>query len=171
MIRSLMSMPMHRLLPWGIFLVSGGALAVAMFVEFGLGYEACPLCRDQQIIHGITAAVGLAALAAPETGPARKALIGLGGLLFLTGAVVAFYQTGLQEHWWKDAVETCGGSIPDTLDLNNLQAALSKPEKGCDVVEWTIFGLSAAAHNAVLSFVTGAATLVGLLRLYRAPDA
>ena len=166
-----MSLPLHRLIPLGVFVVSAGALAIAMFVEFGLGYEACPLCRYQQYIHGITALVGLAALAAPLGARARTALIGLGGLLFLAGAVVAFYQTGLQAHWWSDAVETCGGSIPDTLDLNNLQATLAKPEKACDVVEWTIFGLSAAAHNAALSFAAALGTLVGFARLYRHPDA
>lgn len=170
MIRSLLALPLNRLVPLGIVAVSGGALAVALFVEFGLGVQACPLCRYQQIIHGANAAIGLMALAAPVGARARAALIGLSGIVFLAGLTVAFYQVGLQQHWWADAVETCAGAIPDSLDPNNLMAALAAPEKACDEVDWTILGLSAAAHNAILSLVAAVATLGGLAALLRRRD-
>lgn len=150
----------------GLALVGG-----ALFIEHGLGIRPCILCEYQRIPPLLVA--GLAGIAAlpwvPRAGARR--LIGLVALVFLGGAVLAGYHVGVEQHWWA-GTDQCGGAgapPPEvSASLADLRAALAVPEiVPCDAVPWSLFGISLAGFNLILSLGLSAVALWTVRR----PDA
>jgi disulfide bond formation protein DsbB len=148
--------------------ISFGALAVALLAQYGFGYQPCELCIYQRIAHGLTGAVALLALVAPLSAARRRTLLVVCGVLFLAGAALAFYPAGVERRWWA-SLTTCGGALPEAIDPANFDqlAAALTPVKPCDEIDWTIWGLSAANWNTLLSLAAGLATLSAAKQLRR----
>jgi len=115
------------------------------FQVFG-GMPPCHLCILQRWPHGIAFVIGLAAFAFPN-----RWLYALGGLTVLVGAGVAFYHTGVELHWWLGPTtctsQSTTGLSPDELFTQIMQAPLVR----CDEIPWSMFGLSMAAWNGIIS--------------------
>jgi disulfide bond formation protein DsbB len=78
-------------------------------------------------------------------------------LLFLVSAGLGLMHAGVEQKWWHiDTTCTDVGGV-------NLQDVFAKPVVRCDEIPWSLFGLSMAGYNALLSFAA-AATLFFLLR-------
>jgi len=151
-----------RLLPLAVLAVSVTALGTAYIAQFGFGLEPCPLCLYQRI--PFWAAIGLAIAALVLGRPLNVGFLGLAGVAFLAGAVIAGYHVGVEQHWWVSA--TCGGQLPGAMSGDQLLSALtSKPEKGCDEIDWTFLGVSMASWNALASPLIGGAVIWAALRL------
>ena len=133
-----------------ILLAAGGsaALLAGAHIFQALGYAPCELCLWQRGPHWAAVAIGVAALLAgwgwlPWAGAAAAAATG----------VLGVYHTGVERAWWQgpDAC-TSGGSLGGSAEdlLNEIMAA---PLIRCDEVAWSLFGVSMASWNAILSFV------------------
>jgi len=154
-----------RYLPHLILLVSVGALGTAYVAQYGFGLEPCTLCLYQRVPYWVTAALGLAAMAM-QAGGLRWATVALAGLVFLTGAGIAFYHVGVEQHWWLSAV--CDSSIETGLSVEQLaERLMATPPQACDQINWSLFGISMATYNTAVSLVLGAATLAGAQILRR----
>ncbi|KAF0136573.1 MAG: dsbB [Rhodospirillaceae bacterium] len=82
--------------------------------------------------------------------PYRRVLVALCGVTFGGNAGLAFYHVGIENHWWTASVCTTVAEVP--LSLADLQAALERPaEVSCDVVQWSLFGLSLSGYNLLAS--------------------
>ncbi len=138
------------------FLAAGLTLfGGAFFLEHGMGIEPCILCVYQRIAPALV--VALAAIAALPRVPglwARRLTLAIAGV-FLAGAVLAGYHVGVEQHWWAGTPQ-CGGQTgaapPLSASLGDLRAALAAPEiVPCDAVPWSLFGISLAGFNLILS--------------------
>jgi disulfide bond formation protein DsbB len=143
-----------RLVPSLIIAVSLGALATAYAFEVWGGLQPCILCYYQRYAYGIAFVFGLLGLAFGGNPSARRAFVVLGGLSFLGGAAVAGFHTGVEQHWWRGTAE-CHAPA---LDLNASVEDLRKQMLGtrfvpCDQIPWSLFGLSMAAYNFLVSLV------------------
>ena len=136
----------------GSILLLGGALA---FQYLG-GLAPCHLCILQRWPHGIAIALGLLVLAWPRPG-----LAVLAGLVVLVGAGIAGYHVGVEQAWWQGPT-TCTAPEPGSLAAGELlDQILETPLVLCDEVAWSLWGISMAGWNAILS-LGGAAAITWL---------
>jgi disulfide bond formation protein DsbB len=120
------------------------------------GLVPCEMCWWQRWPH--YAAIALAALAfiAPQ-GTLRRILIAGAAGGILTSGLIGIYHAGVEYHLWLGPTR-CTGQGGHTLDeLFKTKIVM------CDQPQWTLFGISLAGFNALIS-VTGALYIFNLLR-------
>jgi len=106
----------------------------------------CKLCIWQRWPHGIAIVIGLLAAALPVRG-----LAWLGGMVVLVGAGIAAYHVGVEQAWWEGP-STCSSQGVSGLSAAELMdQILTAPLVRCDEIAWSLFGLSMAAWNGVIS--------------------
>lgn len=121
----------------------GGAFA---FQYIG-GLAPCQLCLWQRWPHAAAILIGLVALA---TGWRGLAL--LGALAALTTAGIGIFHVGVEQLWWEGLATCTAGSISgiSTADLLNPEIDIAAPVR-CDQIAWSLFGISMAGWNALVS--------------------
>ena len=130
-----------------IFIISLLSLFIALYIEFFLGYQPCKLCIYQRIPYLI--AIFLTFLGISYS----KNLIWLYALLliFFSSFLLSGYHVGIEQEIFKEFSGCTGDSINIT-DKNELLKLLNSEVKSCKNVDFTVFGLSLAAINFLLSF-------------------
>ena len=161
--RTLLSSPRSALMLFGG--ISALALGMALIAQYVYGLQPCVLCVFQRWPFVIV--IVLAAFGIYGAGKFKNVIpitLSLTTLTFAANAVIAFYHTGVERHWWKSFLEGCAvpdmkGNITDVLA--QIQAA---PVVRCDEIPWTdpVFGLSMANYNVALCLVLAAAALWAL---------
>lgn len=136
-------------------LVSVTALAIAFTSEALLGLEPCPLCIMQRWPYAIAALLGVLGLALQSRhGHILGSCLVACAAAFFVNTGIAFYHTGVEQHWWISAVEGC--AVPHFSDepQSILQNIMSAPTGRCDEIPWAdpVFGFSMANYNVVLCF-------------------
>jgi disulfide bond formation protein DsbB len=138
-----------------VFAGGGSLLLGALAFEHLGGLAPCEMCLWQR--WALVAAVSLAALGWAIR---SRALALLAALAVLAGAGIAGFHAGVEQKWWQGitscAAMPAGGSTQDMIG-----AILSAPLVRCDAIPWSLFGLSMAGWNLVIS------TLIGGLALWR----
>lgn len=142
------------------------ALSGALVAQYAGGLQPCPLCLYQRVPFAAGAALAILALVStPRTQSVALALAGAG---FVANAGIALYHVGVENHWWASAV--CGGGPPAIATIEDLRQALTRPPpKACDTVDWTLFGISMAGYNIVVSSGLAALAFAGWARARRSP--
>ncbi len=142
--------------PIWIVAFSALVLGTAYFFEHVLGVLPCALCEYQRLVWWL--AMGLAGVVYYLR--ARPGLMAVGlatvGLTLLGGAGLAGFHVGVEQQWWAGPSACSGGGF-DTTDIDALrEAIMAAPVIRCDDVAWSLFGISMAGYNIVLS-LAGAA--------------
>ncbi|MBF0561953.1 MAG: disulfide bond formation protein B [Alphaproteobacteria bacterium] len=155
-----------RLVPAAILAVGLAALGTALVAQFGFGLQPCHLCLIERVPYGVAAILAAVALA-HRTARVRRTLVGLCAAAFAINAMIAFYHVGVEHHWWKAA--TCDTSTAQdsgaALTIEALNRAIEHPhEVPCDVVQWSLFGLSIAGYNGLASLALAFACAGAVLR-------
>lgn len=136
-------------------LASGAMLAAAhSFQRFG-GLQPCPICLDQRNWHWAVVAVGLVAFVAVRMTPgvARWAAA-FTGLVLLGSFGMAAYHVAVEQHW---VVAYCDARIDmDDIRPMNFEGAVVAP--ACDEIAWSMFGISMAGYNAIISLILALAS-------------
>lgn len=134
--------------------VSAALLAGAHAFQRIGGLQPCPLCLDQREWHwgvlGLSAASLLLLRFKPQW--ARWAALAIGLVLLGSFAQAAFH-VAVEQGW---VIYQCEAS----MDLDNLtfdvNAPLQVPQ--CDKVLWSMFGISMAGYNAIISLILALAS-------------
>jgi len=127
-------------------LASAGMLLAAFGFQYLGDMAPCKMCLWQRWPHAIAAALALVLLFLPH-----RLLMLAGGALVLAGAGIAFYHAGVEQHWWLGPT-TCTSQGINGLSADELMSQiLNAPLVRCDEIPWSLFGLSMAAWNAVVS--------------------
>jgi len=156
-------MPFNRLIPAFIFLVTVGALSLALTAQHVYRLEPCILCLYQRIPFIVTGLLAVLALRLKASSVLIPLIIIICGLVYLVGAGIAVYHVGVEQRWWLSG---CSGTLSDTVSLQDLRSSLmQKPEKSCDDVDWTLFGISMATYNVIGSGVLGMASIAAGIQL------
>jgi disulfide bond formation protein DsbB len=112
----------------------------------------CEMCHWQRWPH--YAALGITLLAFVPKTPQRL-LVALAALAIATSGAIGVAHAGVEYHWWN-------GFTPCTTTFSGkgdfLKQILEAPVIRCDVAQWTLFGISLAGFNAILS-LSGALTI------------
>ncbi len=127
---------------------SAALLAGAFAFQYLGGLQPCPLCLLQRWPHAAAVAVGLVVLA---LGP-RWWLAAAGLLAALTAAGLGLYHAGVEQAWWQGATACAAPGPVGNLSAADLLAQIeAAPIVRCTDIAWSLWGLSMAAWNAVLS--------------------
>jgi disulfide bond formation protein DsbB len=138
--------------------ILGGAFA---FQYIG-GLAPCVLCWWQRYAHMATIVLAAAALGASGRGSSRAGwiLVCATGLALLAGAGIAAFHVGVEQHWWAGTAE-CGSPLGTASGIDQLRARLlAQPIVRCDEIAWSLFGISMAGYNFLLSLALGASAVM-----------
>jgi disulfide bond formation protein DsbB len=147
-----------------LLIASAGTLLAALFFQYVIGLQPCVLCIWQRWPYVVVlVCAALALLVGRRSPPARAGLLALAGVALLVGAGIAVFHVGVEQHWWTG---TPGCGVTATADtLEELRAqVMAAPVVRCDVVPWSLFGISMAGYNVVISLALGALALVAARR-------
>jgi len=142
-----------RAAPAAILLaLSAATLAGALLFQYAGGLVPCELCLYERYPHEAIIAAALIALLLRKRRARGGALL-LAALAASVGTGLAFYHIGVERHWWEGSA-ACTGSIV-TGAAHSLEALrqqiLNTPVARCDRVSWSLFGLSLAGYNFLIS--------------------
>ena len=126
------------------FLVCAGLMGWALWLQYGLGLDPCPLCALQRVA---VIAVGIVFLVAALHNPGRGGAVVYAILTLLIGG---FGLATAARHVWiqslpKGEVPTCGMGLNYMLETLPLTEVLTKVFKGsgeCAETAWTFLGLA-----------------------------
>ncbi len=72
-------------------------------------------------------------------------------MAFLVGAGLAAFHVGVEQHWWAGTAE-CGANFGPAGSVEELRRRLlAQAVVRCDEVAWSLFGISMAGYNFLLS--------------------
>ena len=147
-------------LPWIALLLSLGLLCGAWFFEHGLGYAPCQMCYWQRWPHFAALVPALLAFLVKAPG-LQRTLVAFAAFAIFTSGVIGAFHAGVEYGWWE-GLTSCTTTIASGGNfLENLENA---PLVRCDVTQWTLFGISLAGYNFLLSCGGAIAILMGIWR-------
>ena len=131
-----------------IFSLSFFSLIAALYVEYILGFKPCILCIYQRIPYAIEILVSLSAFLIGN----RNILLIILGLTFLAGILLSGYHVSIE----KGIIEplfSCTGENIKALEKEEILKSLNNIQPDCRDVDFSIFGVSLATLNFIISFV------------------
>ena len=140
------------------FLICGGLILYAVYLQYYEYQDPCPLCLLQRVVY---IALMVVFLLGALHGPRRTGAVVYSTLLVLVsliGAGIAGRHVWLQ-HLPKDKVPECGPGLGYILDRFPLVNALEKIFRGsgeCAEAGWRLVGLSIAEWSLVWFILLGA---------------
>ena len=145
------------------FLTPVAGLAVVL-VAFGFqhigGLDPCVLCVYQRWPWAAAIVLGVLAFALGG----NRTLLALAVLALLAGAAIGGFHVGVEQHWWPGTAE-CGGQTSAAATVEDLKRQLLATEvTRCDEVAWSLFGISMAGYNVILSAGLAVVLALGLYR-------
>ena len=141
---------MTALLLVGPAALLGGALAF----QYVGGIVPCEMCMWQR--WALLMALGLA-LIGWALGHAR-AVLTLSALAVLAGAAIAAFHVGVEQHWWR-GITACAAAPVTGTTAEVISSIMAAPLVRCDAIAWSLFGISMAGWNALISSAIGGLAL------------
>ena len=138
-----------------LFAVSGSLLLGALGFQHLGGLAPCEMCYWQRYAH--VAVVVIAALAMLTR---QRALTLIAILAMAVAAGLGLYHAGVELQWWQ-GMTAC--TAPPATGGNLFEDMLGKPLVRCDQIPWSLFGISMAGWNAIIS----ALAAIVALRLWK----
>ena len=138
-------------------------LAGAYLSQYGFDLYPCEMCWWQRYPHFAALALALLSLVAAP----KRVWIALAAGAILTSGLIGLFHAGVEYGWWE-GVTSCA-AIPQTGEGQSaLDAIMNAPIVRCDEAPWTLFGISLAGFNFLISTVAGLFVFNLLLRERRA---
>jgi disulfide bond formation protein DsbB len=134
-----------------------GALALilgALGFQYIGGIAPCEMCHWQRWPHIAAAIIGIIGVAFARD--KARAIAWTVITLVLISGLIGLYQSGMQ---W--------GFLPGPSACSGHRFVMGSnmvPEVQCDVVTWSLFGLSLATYNAIFSFLIAGLGSLALLK-------
>ena len=133
-----------------LMLICAVVVVIAYFMEHHFGVLACKMCHYERDIF-IGAGV-LSALCILLPHRFKHFAILVLGFIFMGGALLAGYHVAIQHHWVSLPAFCAANDFSAFDSVEALKEQLLKtPFVRCDQVTWSLFGLSLAAYNALIS--------------------
>jgi len=133
-----------------LFLGSAALLSGAYGFQYLGEMQPCVLCLYQRVPHAAVLGLTLIALIATPRPTVTAWSIAIAALALLAGAGIAGFHVGVELHWWQGTTECGSTSSADTVAGLRAQI-LAKPVVRCDEVPWSLFGISMAGYNMLIS--------------------
>ena len=147
-----------RTAQWIALLLPAALLAGAWGSQL-FGLVPCEMCHWQRWPH--YAAVGVAACSfLIGHRPTRMLFVLFAAVLIAVSGAIGVFHAGVEYHWWQ-GITACTAPVGQGEAMDLLTQALRRPLVRCDVPQWSLFGISLAGFNAMLS-IGGAIAIFAL---------
>ena len=137
----------------------GLALAVPLALMIGAwgsqyigGLSPCEMCIWQRWPHLAAIAIAVLAFALP-----RRDIVGLAAIAILISGAIGAFHAGVEYRWWE-GLTRCSQMSGE----RSISDIMNTPLVRCDEAQWSLFGISLAGYNAILSSGT-ALLILGML--------
>lgn len=145
-----------------VTLAAVGLLAAVFIMEHGFGVAPCSLCLLQRWPHGAVIPLGIVAFLPAISDSGRRMLLLLCAAAFATTAGIGIYHVGVEQGIFAGPSACSGGITGESIEelRRKLMAA---PVVRCNEVAWSLFGISLAGYNVLVSSALAAfSAVVGL---------
>lgn len=149
---------------WLAFIVPAALLAGALGSQYIGGLHPCEMCHWQRWPHYAAVLLAAGSFAVRGGADQGRSLVWLAGLAILSSGFIGVYHSGVEAGLFEGITQcstvSAGGSSADILaDI------MATPLVRCDQVQWSLFGISMAGWNALISI--GSALVILWLSLTR----
>ena len=138
-----------------ILFISIFALSSAYFIEYILGYKACNLCLIERLPYFF--AIIIISLGLFLDRFEKFIFISL-CLIFVSATILSFYHFGIEQGFFKESLVCISNNEIDNLSKEDLLKEFQKTVINCKDVEFTLFGLSLATINVIISLILSVIT-------------
>jgi len=139
----------HKQAGFALAGIAAAALGAAFIAQYMFGLAPCHLCIYQRIPYAIIIVLGLIA----GFGPNKFAPVHL--LVIAIALAIEFglatFHVGVEQKWWE-GFDSCSISLEGLNAEQIREQILGAPRALCGDVAWSLFGISMAGYNALLSF-------------------
>ena len=145
-----------------IFILFGLSVSLisAYIIEYVLGHEPCRLCVYQRFPYIVSILLVLSILLIKKNVKIHLLLLSLVSLL---GTVLAFYHFGIEQGFFSESIVCESQNLQEGLTKQDILKQLKQNTISCKDVNFTLFGLSLASINIIVSFIL----FMIFIRLYR----
>jgi disulfide bond formation protein DsbB len=127
-------------------LLLGGAL----LSQYGFGLHPCEMCMWQRWPHVAAIFLALGAIALRGRPSVSRALTLLAALAIAISGGIGLFHAGVEYGWWQ-GLTACSTALTGVNAQDILNSIMATPLTRCDVAAWTLFGISLAGYNGILS--------------------
>ena len=138
-----------------ILFISIFALIAAYFVEYILGYKPCNLCLIERLPYFFAIVIIFLYLTINRF---EKFILIFLGLIFASGTILSFYHFGIEQGFFKESLVCVSNNEINILNKEDLLKDFQKTIISCKDVEFTLFGLSLATLNVIISLILSVIT-------------
>ena len=138
-----------------ILFISIFALIAAYFVEYILGYKPCNLCLIERLPYFFAIVIIFLYLTINRF---EKFILIFLGLIFASGTILSFYHFGIEQGFFKESLVCVSNNEINILNKEDLLKDFQKTIISCKDVEFTLFGLSLATINVIISLILSVIT-------------
>ena len=131
-------------------------LIIAYFIQYLLKHEPCNLCLIERIPYIISIIIISITLFLKKF---EKFIFLLLSLVFIFGAFISMYHVGIEQGLFEESFLCNLNSETNILNKEKLLEELKKNIVSCKNVSFTMFGLSLASINTIVSIVLSIITL------------
>jgi disulfide bond formation protein DsbB len=150
-------MILSRAALWLSLIIPGALLGGALISQYVFGLYPCEMCMWQRWPHWAAFFLGLGAIIL-RNNKWSGVLIVIAALAIATSGLIGGFHAGVEYGWWE-GITSCATNLPAGGDM--LDSIMNAPLVRCDVAPWTLFGISLAGYNFLLS--VGGAMLILIL--------
>lgn len=145
---------------WIALLVPLALMGGALGSQYLAHLVPCEMCLWQRYPHYAAIVVAALAILLRRTALSLPLTLLAGVLILVSGGIGAFH-AGVEYKWWPGP-QHCSGIVAGGADF--LKRLLAAPVVRCDEPQWTLFGISLAGFNFLISSAGGLAVLALCLK-------
>ena len=131
-----------------IFTLSFISLAAALYIEYILGFKPCLLCLYQRLPYIAALLISLIAFFYEN----KKIFLIFLALTFMISIVLSGYHVSIEKEF-VEPIFSCAGKDTDALEKEEILKSLNNIQPDCKDVDFSLFGISLATLNFIISFV------------------
>ena len=143
-----------------ILFVLSISIISAYMIEYGLGHKPCKLCIYQRFPYIVSILLVLNILLFRKNVKIHLLIL---AVISLLGAILAFYHFGIEQGFFDESIVCKAQNLQEGLSKQDILEQLKQNTVSCKNVNFTLFGLSLASINTIVSFVL----FVIFIRLYK----
>ncbi|CAO1649243.1 disulfide bond formation protein B [Parasphingorhabdus sp. NYA22] len=144
------------------FLLPTALLGGALIGQYGFGLYPCEMCMWQRWPHLAAIILAFFALMLRSKSGSMLMVVAAAMAILISGLIGGFH-AGVEYDWWE-GITSCATNL--AAGGNMLDSIMNAPLVRCDVAPWSLFGISLAGYNFLLS-VSGAILILMMLAKQR----
>ncbi len=139
-----------------ILIFSVFALSAAYFIQYILGHKPCNLCLIERLPYISSIIIISLGLILKKF---EKIILILLTLIFICSSIISFYHFGIEQGFFEESLVCSSDNQINNLNKEDLLKELQKETISCKNIDFTIFGLSLATINTIISFILSVISL------------